>query len=597
MTRRSVRHPEWTSRRLAAVAPLAVAIAASAGAPGPARAQSDAPSAGDAELISRVDSIFAEHDRTDGPGCAVGVYRAGELVLARGYGMASLEHGLPITTRTAFDIGSISKQFTALAALLLERQGRLALDDDIRRYVPELPDYGPAITVRDLLQHTSGLRGYPALEELSGRRVATTEDLLDLLASQRALNFAPGSMHEYSHSDYELLGVVIERATGEPFGRFLEREVLQRLGMAHSRVHDARRLPIRDRAFAYSPSIDGFAIQFPASELVGGTGLYTSVEDLLHWDRNFYDGGLGGRELLDRLRERPTLPSGDTIPYAFGLQLGEYRGLPVVHRGGGGGFSTELMRLPEQRFAVATLCNSDAAHPLYLSRAVADLFLADDMQPPVGRAADPLEPVEAPPDEAGRYAGDYRPEDVPWNLLTLAAREGSLWEVFPDTTVRLTRLRDGRYHADGVFYAFSRPPDGAPLRLEVSWQEGAEWESEVLERIAEVERWRPDARALEAYTGTFHSPDLDVSWTLLARDERLGLRRRGASDLALTPVEPDMLTGMLGAYERPVYVVLRFGRDATGAVTHLEMSTPPGIDALRDLRFHRVERPPRESDR
>jgi CubicO group peptidase (beta-lactamase class C family) len=150
------------------------------------------------DFTARIDAIFAEHDRSDGPGCAVGVSLAGEQLFAKGYGMASLEHGLPITSRTAFDLGFVAKQFTALAVLLLEQRGRLSLDDDVRRHVPELPDCGTPITLRDLLQHTSGLRDYGTLEMLSGRRAATMPEFLALLGAQRALNFRPGERHEYS---------------------------------------------------------------------------------------------------------------------------------------------------------------------------------------------------------------------------------------------------------------------------------------------------------------------------------------------------------------------------------------------------------------
>ncbi|HVS14239.1 MAG TPA: serine hydrolase domain-containing protein, partial [Thermoanaerobaculia bacterium] len=406
------------------------------------------PQDGTAEPIDAdaIDAIFAVHDRADGPGCAVAVYRTGEPMLAKVYGLANLEHGVPITPRTAFDVGSISKQFTALAVLMLEAEGALSLDDDVRRFVPELPDDGAPLTLRDLLHHTSGLRGYPALEQLSGRRVETQEQLVELLARQRELNFPPGSRHEYSHSDYELLAVVVERALGEPFGEVLERTVLGPLGMKNSHVLDSRRLPLPRRATAYAPADSGWATLFPTSLLVGGTGLYTTLEDLERWDRNFYDARVGGRKLVDRLLERPQLASGDPIPYAYGLRHEEYRGLPVVHRGGGGGFSTELMRFPTQGLTVATLCNDDGAHPLHLSRAVAEIFLGDDME---GAATAPSVPeaVSPPAGEPERYAGTYRTEGLRWSLLDLAAAEGALWEVFPDHRQRLDRLADGRYHA------------------------------------------------------------------------------------------------------------------------------------------------------
>ena len=235
-------------------------------------------------LTARVDSIFADI-ADDAPGCAVGVYRNGELVMAKGYGRANLKDGRRITSHTTFDLGSASKPFTALAVLMLEAQGRVTLNDDVRRYVPELPDYGTPIRIRDLLQHTSGLRDYGSLNVLAGRETVTMADFLALLASQRRLNFRPGTQHEYSHSDFELLGVIVERVVREPFGAYLEREVLRPLGMTHSRVSDSRAIRVPERAFGHTKSLDGFRVVFNNTAIVGGGNLYTSIEDLRQWDR------------------------------------------------------------------------------------------------------------------------------------------------------------------------------------------------------------------------------------------------------------------------------------------------------------------------
>ena len=187
-------------------------------------------------LSAQVDALFLREIRPDTPGCAVGVYRSGELVLARGYGVASIEDGRPITPRSTFNLGSASKPFTALAALMLEERGQLSMDDDVRRWVPELPDYGTRIRVRDLLQHTSGLRDFGTLQQLSGRAVTTQPQFLGLVAAQRALNFEPGTRHEYSHTDYGVLGLIVQRIAGDPFGEHLRNAVLDPMGMKGSGV-------------------------------------------------------------------------------------------------------------------------------------------------------------------------------------------------------------------------------------------------------------------------------------------------------------------------------------------------------------------------
>ncbi|MBA3884197.1 MAG: beta-lactamase family protein, partial [Acidobacteria bacterium] len=218
---------------------------------------------------------------------------------------------------------------------------------------------------------------------------------------------------------------------GEGFGQFIERELLQPLGMTSSRVHDSRGAAVPGRALAYAETGHGYSVIFPRNEIVGGAKLYTTVEDLLRWERNFHEPVVGGRALMDALVARPRLASGATIPYASGLRIGEYRGLPTVHRSGGGTFASEMLRFPEQRLAVVTLCNTSASHPRYLSQEVAALYLAEQMQ---SLAVVPARrQVETPQDELVRYAGVYRPLETPWNILRIAARDGALQEVFPDS--------------------------------------------------------------------------------------------------------------------------------------------------------------------
>jgi CubicO group peptidase (beta-lactamase class C family)/leucyl aminopeptidase (aminopeptidase T) len=536
------------------------------------------------DFADRIDAIFAEHDHSDAPGCAVGVSRDGEIVYAKGYGLASVEHGLPNTPQTTFAVGSITKHLTALATFMLEERGVLSRDDDIRMHVPELPDYGTPITIQDLLQHTSGLRDYGALGTLRGRPVATMDDFLDLMARQQSLNFIPGERHAYSHSDYELLGLVIERAVGESFGPFLEREVLRPLGMTASRVHDHRAAPVPNRAFGHRTAADGYAVAFPGPQLVGGVGLYTTVEDLLRWERHFQTGIPDRQALADQLLERPALRSGEPIPYAYGLKHGGYRGLATVNRSAGGSFATEFMRFPEQRLAVVTLCNVLPSHPLYLSREVAEVFLEELMEP--AAAADALQTVPTPADELARYAGIYRPLVDRWNLLTLVVQEDALAEIVGDEAVSLDRLSDGRYETSGIVFTFTPPADGGAVRLTLSMDDEV---LEELDRVATAELWRPDAAGLAEYAGAYHSSDLDVSWTLAVVGTELVVQRRRGESERLAPASPDVFMRAFGPNDRPVYAGLHFARDAAGRVTHFTLDTPAGEDAAQGLVFRRAQ--------
>src|SRR5688500_12577704 len=519
------------------------------------------------------------------------------MVLGRGYGLSSMEGGRLITPRTTFTLGSASKPFTALAVLMLEQQGRLSLDDDVRRWVPELPNYGTPIRIRDLVQHTSGLRDYSALGMLSGRSVTSMAEFLGLIAAQRALNFAPGTRHEYSHSDYVLLGLIVERVVGIPFGEHLEREVLQPMGMKESFVNDERPRSTKDRAFGHLVSTEGVRVQFPFSRTIGGGNLYASVEDLARWDRNFDQPAVGGRAVMARMLGRPQLASGDTIPYAYGLRLGVYRGLRTIARGGSaGGTRTEIIRFPDQSFTVATLCNADNLDPARLAHGVAGLYLGGLMHPARPRPEAPAA-VAVSATELARYVGVYASSDEPWNLLPIEMRNGKLGEVLfhdatDDTLFTMTPAGDGRFFEIGLtgnvgIFTFRSTAPGAPLRLEISWNDGP---AETLHRVADSALWRPRATALMQYTGTWFSDELDAGWKLALRGERLVLSRSGQRDVSLRPVERDQFVRGFGSFLNQFIAQLRFHRDGAGNLTHLTVSTPAGEDSVRDLRFVRLSR-------
>ena len=231
----------------------------------------------------RVDSIFANFDKRDSPGCAVAVVNGGQPVFAKGYGMASLEHDLPITPTSAFYAASVSKQFTAFAVAMLAQQGKLSLDDDIRKWMPEVPDFGKTITVRHLIHHTSGLRDYFGLLGMTGwpnDGPITEARFLDLVSRQKALNFEPGSRHLYSNTGYVLLSILVKRVSGQTLREFADQAIFGPLGMSNSRFRDDHTMLVKNRAFAYSPRAGGWQMNIPGFDVVGDGGLFTTVEDL-----------------------------------------------------------------------------------------------------------------------------------------------------------------------------------------------------------------------------------------------------------------------------------------------------------------------------
>jgi len=338
--------------------------------------------ASDFESADEIDAVFAEYDSPDSPGCSLAIIKNGEIVYSHGYGKANLEHSLPITSESVFYFGSESKQFVTFSLLLLEEQGKLSLDDNIRKYVPEIPDYGAAITIRHLCHHTSGLRDYFILWDLAGIDYAnyhSESEVIDLLSRQKELNFMPGEERLYCNSGYLLLSTIIRRASGTSLPDFAAKHIFEPLGMKNSHFHDDPNQLIPHRADGHMRADNGgWELLTFRFALVGSGGLYTNVEDLLHWDRNFYDNRLGksGRTIIDRMSTRGRLNNGKKFDYGLALALGEYRGLNTIRHGGAlGGYRSHMLRFPDENFTVITLFNLGNVNPAVYAEQVADICL------------------------------------------------------------------------------------------------------------------------------------------------------------------------------------------------------------------------------
>lgn len=427
-------------------------------------------SGADSTVHARVDRIFAPWDRTDSPGCALGVYRNGSIEYARGYGMANLELGVALSPQSVFDIGSTSKQFTATSIMLLAHDGKLSLDDDIRKYVPELPNYGKPITIRHILTHTSGIRDYLTLWALAGvddADLTTDKDALDLLVRQRELNFAPGEQWLYSNSGFFLASVIVHRVSGKTLAQFAAERIFGPLGMTHTRYNDDHMSIIPNRATGYAPrDSSGFATAMSNFEQTGDGAVQTSIEDLLRWDENFYIGTIGGAELLAALQKPAVLNSGKQQTYALGLMVDAYRGLRTVSHGGSwAGYRAELLRFPDQHLSVACLCNLARTNPSRLARQVAEIYLGDKMTPAndanvvaAGQRSPPSIASSWKPSSAelARYVGSYFSPELETTYListdsvglTLRRRRSPLIGLKPTTTDTFT--------AEGITYRFVR---------------------------------------------------------------------------------------------------------------------------------------------
>jgi CubicO group peptidase (beta-lactamase class C family) len=376
----------------------------------------------DEKSSAAVAEVFSDFTKPGSPGCALAVYREGKTIYSKGFGLANIEQNVPITPQSVFDIGSTSKQFTAASILLLEKQGKLSVNDDVHRFIPELPNYGQKISILQLLNHTSGLRDYLTLFELAGINidgVTTDADALALITRQKALNFAAGADWLYSNTGFFLLSTIVQRASGKNLREFAAENIFTPLEMTHTQFRDNHAALIAERALAYDEQEDksGYKLNVSYFEQTGDGAVHTSVEDLQKWDENFYSPRVGGKEFLAEIQEKGKLNSGKVLEYAKGLFLQDYRGLRTVSHGGSwGGYRAELLRFPEQHFSVACLCNVGNASPSKRAHQVADIYLGNLMKPRTDKAkdSDTKEKAElaVPADQLKTFAGDYWSEEL-----------------------------------------------------------------------------------------------------------------------------------------------------------------------------------------
>ena len=367
----------------------------------------------------QVDQIFAPWNRPDSPGCAAGVYGKGETLYKKGYGMADLEHGVPITPQSVFYLASVSKQLTAAAIAMLDADRKLSLDDPLRKWVPELPAAVVGnVKVRHLVHHTSGIRDYLSLQGLAGKPdnyYTSDDEVIRLLARQKALNFAPGDDYLYSNSGYFLLSVIVKRASGKTLREFSRERIFGPLGMNASLWADDHNEIIWNRAIGYSPRpAGGWRTNAATLDVYGDGAAFSSLDELAHWDQNFYTNRLQPADLVSRITTQGLKNNGEKIFYAFGLGVQEYRGLKTVgHSGGFRGYSADRLQFPEQNFSVLVLCNASNANAPSLAKKIADIYLGDKMKPaPVEPAKPELAKklVAAPPLE--RYLGEFYSEEL-----------------------------------------------------------------------------------------------------------------------------------------------------------------------------------------
>lgn len=541
-----------------------------------------------ASVEPKVDAVFAKWS-SGTPGCAVGVSTGGVPVLAKGYGMADLEHDARISPESILEAGSVSKQFTAAAVMLLARDGKLSLDDQARRYIPELPDYviragitapvsgeGPSkpqaaqarplsLTIRHMLNHTSGLRDWGSVAAIAGwprtTRVHTHAHVLEIVGRQRQLNFTPGTRWSYSNTGFNLAAIIVERVSGMSFQEFTRRRLFQPLGMTHTSWRDDYTRIVKGRALAYGERDGAFHAYMPFENVYGNGGLLTTVGDLLKWNEHYDTPAPGDATMIAEQQAPGHFNDGRAHGYGLGLFVGSYKGLhEVYHSGSTAGYSAFLTRFPEQHVSVAVLCNAANAPATQYAHAVADLYLGDRLKSSEVKATHSLTSSEV-----DAFTGLWK-NDRSGQSSTIARSQDSLvlngsMRLFPQSATRVLVTADETLQLDarGLHYTDTFGTVEHSTRVELATYTDAQ---------------------LAALAGTYASDDAETTLTALVENRALELRRRPGVTIRLTPTYADAFTADHGLG------TVIFTRDPGGRPAALRVVQ----DRVWNMPFRRLDR-------
>lgn len=524
-------------------------------------------SAGDAQtvrgtprdLVATVDGVFAQWNNTHGPGCAVGISKGGQVLLTRGYGMADIASERPITAATILESGSVAKQFTATAVLLLMQDGKLSLDDDARKYLPELPTYDRVMTVRHLLTHTSGLRDWGSLMAWQGwprgTRVHTQSDILDVVSRQRAINYPVGEYYSYTNTGFLLLRTLVERVSGKTFSQFSQERIFGPLGMTHTSWRDDFTRIMPGLAQAYSQAADGWHIDMPLDNIIAAGGLWTTVGDWLIWNEALNKKSLG-QAVGDSITQQMRLNSGLQIQYALGLIVTNYRGLKEIsHSGSTAGYSTYLARYPEQdNLSIAVMCNAAGAGAGAYTHAIVDAMVPGLPRAPV------LDTVSVGAEALATWRGVYR--DTRTNItVKLDTLRGQLRRA----NAVMRPVGDGVFAMGNTRLRMTAGPRGkAEMR-----QQTADGDTVLYVREA-TDTWVPTPAELAAVVGSYRSDELGMTYTVSLTDGKPRLHLRAGVSQPLVPTYKDAFqSGGMAVW---------FTRDSRGRVSAMHFGAARAWD-------------------
>jgi CubicO group peptidase (beta-lactamase class C family) len=523
----------------------------------------------------KIDQVFKSYTSKT-PGCAIAIIQNGNLIFQKGYGMANLEYAIPVSPTTIFHIASESKQFVAFCILLLEKQGKLSVDDDIRKYLDFVPDFGYKITIRHLILHTSGLRDQWQLLANAGWQlddVITQEHVIKLVSQQKSLNFPPGEESLYCNTGYTLLAEIVKKVSGLSLRQFADQNIFKPLGMENSHFNDDYREIVPNRAYSYFPKGSGFQNAVLSYSIVGATSLLTTALDEVKWLDNLETGKVGGKELVDKMKETGKLNDGRKLNYAYALTIEKFKGWEQIgHGGGDAGFRTYACRFPEKKLGMVVFSNSSMADPGYLVRQVAGILIPDSKEEP--------KPASNP-----HYADSNLLKKLPGSYYSERGNTGKfIWEngklqarnfFLPSPNdLKLAEISKNRYAFDekGPFLILDdkNTTGDSVMEMKIENQNNT---------ILYKRQPKTAQKVTGEFSGRYYCPETEAFYRISEKDGTLSLEHRKFSTVTMRYVAPDQFT-------TPNWWIdhIRFIRDKTGKIVAFEVNS----GRIQHLRYDRV---------
>lgn len=529
----------------------------------------------------QIDQIMARFSDPSSPGASIAVMKDGKFVFRKGYGCAELEYDVPITTSTVFHIASVSKQFTAFAILMLESEGKLSINDDIRKYIPEVPDFGKVITLDHLIHHTSGLRDQWELLAIAGWRLddnITTKQILSLVSRQKELNFNPGDEMVYCNTGYTLLAEVVARVSGMSFVEFTSTRIFEPLKMSHTIFYDDCEKLVKNRAYSYYQDVTGFKKSNLNYSTVGATSLFSTSDDLCLWALNF-EKPVVGKDFIEKMSRKGVLNNGDTIGYAMGQGMYVHKGLKIFEHGGAdAGYRSDLMRIPDQHFSVNVLSNMASFNPGDIGAKVRDIYLEsketiEPEKPASPELMDDTGKIELTNDLLLTYAGKY--ELQPGMVVTITAENNDLFaqtqglqksKMIPMSTTKFAVKEAG---AEATFITDA---NGRVTKMLVY----IEGQHVTAIRLPDFD---PASVNLAELTGEYFSDEVNTGYSFIIESGKLVARHFRTGDVILTPLKENIFAG-----DQWYFRQIEFIRDESNDVTGCKV----GSGRVRNLKFTRM---------